>query len=528
MNKKLIVGLIVLMSISLIGIIGVQILWIQNSIRIEEKRFDENIKDILKTVVLNLEQDEDVHIIGEGLNWVKETHGDKNEIIKISEFIDNKSNKKHQKIIIHGEHDSVLKDKIHKTRAKILIHANDENVVVNTDSDENQDSVVDIDINLTTTDTLIRIKKKEQQIGKLFNKVIYEYTLKDNKLEERIDQEDIAEQLNSAFKNEGIDVNYQFGVSNKKNDKLIFSSDSIQNAIILNTKYKQSLFPGDVFKKNNQLLISIKNKGSIIYKSILPLLILSGIFTLFILASFVATIVFIFKQKKISDIKTDFINNMTHEFKTPIATIALASDSIVNPKVIGLPERIRYFASIIKDENYRMNTQVENIMQLSLYGKHELEINPQALHLNESIQKAAEHIKLQIDEKKGNLNLKLDAINDIVKVDEVHFFNVLFNLLDNAIKYSDDQPEIEIGTKNTGRQICVWIKDSGMGMNPKTQKRIFKKFYRAQTGNIHKVKGFGLGLSYVKLIVDRHMGTIKVDSKVGSGTCIEISLPLNV
>lgn len=249
MNKKLIVGLIVLMSISLIGIIGVQILWIQNSIRIEEKRFDENIKDILKTVVLNLEQDEDVHIIGEGLNWVKETHGDKNEIIKISEFIDNKSNKKHQKIIIHGEHDSVLKDKIHKTRAKILIHANDENVVVNTDSDENQDSVVDIDINLTTTDTLIRIKKKEQQIGKLFNKVIYEYTLKDNKLEERIDQEDIAEQLNSAFKNEGIDVNYQFGVSNKKNDKLIFSSDSIQNAIILNTKYKQSLFPGDVFKR---------------------------------------------------------------------------------------------------------------------------------------------------------------------------------------------------------------------------------------------------------------------------------------
>jgi len=175
-----------------------------------------------------------------------------------------------------------------------------------------------------------------------------------------------------------------------------------------------------------------------------------------------------------------------------------------------------------------MNKQVENIMQLSLYGKHELEINPQALHLNESIQKAAEHIQLQIDERKGNLKLKLDAINDIVKVDEVHFFNVLFNLLDNAIKYSEGNPEIEIGTKNTGKQICVWIKDSGMGMNQKTQKRIFKKFYRAQSGNIHKVKGFGLGLSYVKLIVDRHMGDIKVNSKIGQGTCVEISLPLNV
>ncbi len=528
MNKKLIVGLIVLMSISLIGIIGVQILWIQNSIRVEERRFDENIKDILKTVVLNLEQDEDVHIIGEGLNWVKEIHGDNDEIIKISEFIDDKSIKRHQKIIIRGEHDSVLKNKIHETRAKIFIQAGDGNVKLNANSSDDEDSSIDIDINLTTTDTLIRIKKKEQQIGKLFNKVIYEYSLKDNKLEERIDQEDIEEQLNLAFEDENVDVEYQFGVSDRKNDSLIFSSDSIQDSLILTSKYKQSLFPGDVFKKNNQLIISINNRGSIIYKSILPLLILSGIFTLFILASFITTLIFIFKQKKISDIKTDFINNMTHEFKTPIATIALASDSIVNPKVIGLPERIRYFASIIKDENYRMNTQVENIMQLSLYGKHELEINPQALHLNDSIQKAAEHIQLQIDEKKGVLNLKLDAINDIVKVDEVHFFNVLFNLLDNAIKYSDGKPEIEIGTKNTGRQICIWIKDSGVGMNPKTQKRMFKKFYRAQTGNIHKVKGFGLGLSYVKLIIDRHMGTINVTSKVGKGTCVEISLPLNV
>ena len=528
MNKKLIVGLIVLMSISLIGIIGVQILWIQNSIRIEEKKFDDNIKDILETVVENLEQDEDIHIIGKGLNWVKEIHSDSNEIVKISEFIDNKTHEKHQKIIITGDHDSLSKKKFLETRAQIVIQSDDTELKVEGDSDEDIDSTFDININLTDTDTLIRIKNKEKQIEHLFSKVIYEYKLKDNKLEDRIDQEDIANQLNLAFQDENINIDYQFGVSNKQNNKLIFSSDSIQNPIILSSKYKQSLFPGDVFKKNNQLFVAVTNRGSLIYKSILPLLILSGIFTFFILASFVATVIFIFKQKKISDIKTDFINNMTHEFKTPIATIALASDSIVNPKVIGLPERIRYFASIIKDENFRMNKQVENIMQLSLYGKHELEINPQALHLNESIQKAAEHIQLQIDERKGNLNLKLDAINDIVKVDEVHFFNVLFNLLDNAIKYSEGNPEIEIGTKNMGKQICVWIKDSGMGMNQKTQKRIFKKFYRAQSGNIHKVKGFGLGLSYVKLIVDRHMGDIKVNSKIGQGTCVEISLPLNV
>jgi len=530
MNKKLIIGLIVLMSISLIGIIGVQILWIQNSIKIEERRFDENINDILQTVVENLEQDEDVHIIGEGLNWVKQIHKDNNEIVKISQFIDDKTHNKHRKIIITGEHDSLGKKKLYTSQAQFVIHSDDKKLEVHGNSNDSNDidSTIDININFSSEDTLIRIKKKEKQIEKLFDKVIYEYKLKDNKLEDRIDQVDIANQLNLAFEDENINIDYQFGVSNRQNNELIFSSDSIQNPIIINSKYKQSLFPGDVFKKNNQLFVAVTNRGSLIYKSILPLLILSGIFTFFILASFVATVIFIFRQKKISDIKTDFINNMTHEFKTPIATIALASDSIVNPKVIGLPERIRYFASIIKDENYRMNTQVENIMQLSLYGKHELEINPQTLHLNESIQKAAEHIKLQIDERQGSLNLKLEAINDIVKVDEVHFFNVLFNLLDNSLKYSDGKPIIEIGTKNLGKNILIWIKDSGMGMNMKTQKRIFRKFYRAQSGNIHKVKGFGLGLSYVKLIVDRHMGDIKVNSKLGQGTTVEITLPLNL
>ena len=530
MNKKLIVGLIILMSISLIGIIGVQVLWIQNSIRIQEQKFDENIKDVLQTVVKNLEQKEDVLLLGEGLNWVKQIHSDNNEIVKISQFVEDKTHNKHRKIVITGKHDTVDKNVAYTSKAEFVILSDDSKPEVGNKSTKakNNDTTIDITVNLTDADTLIRIQKKEKQIEKLFDKVVYEYKLKDNKIEERIKQEDIARQLESAFKDDNIKVDYQFSVFDDDNDKLIFSTDTTQNPIILKSKYKQSLFPGDVFKKNNQLFLSVENRSHLIYKSILPLLVLSGIFTFFILASFVATIIFIFRQKKISDIKTDFINNMTHEFKTPIATIALASDSIVNPKVIGLPERIRYFASIIKDENYRMNTQVENIMQLSLYGKHELEINPQSMHLNESILKAAEHIKLQIDEKKGKLDLKLDAINDIVKVDEVHFFNVLFNLLDNSIKYSEGSPEIEIGTKNTGRNMLIWIEDKGMGMNLKTQKRIFRKFYRAQSGNIHKVKGFGLGLSYVKLIVDRHMGTINVTSKLGQGTRVEISLPLNM
>ena len=173
-----------------------------------------------------------------------------------------------------------------------------------------------------------------------------------------------------------------------------------------------------------------------------------------------------------------------------------------------------------------MNKQVENILQLSLFGKHEININPQTNHLNEILQKAAEHIQLQIDEKKGSLAIKLDAVNDICDVDEVHFLNMIFNLLDNSIKYSIKEPQIEIGTKGINNKIQIWVKDLGIGMSSDTRKKAFKKFFRAETGNIHNVKGFGLGLSYVKLIVDKHNGNIEVSSKQNEGTMITITLPL--
>ena len=175
-----------------------------------------------------------------------------------------------------------------------------------------------------------------------------------------------------------------------------------------------------------------------------------------------------------------------------------------------------------------MNKQVENILQLSLFGKHELNINPQTNHLNEILQKAAEHIQLQIDEKGGSLIIKLEAVNDICDVDEVHFLNAIFNLLDNSIKYSLAEPQIEIGTRGIDNKIQIWIKDSGIGMSTDTRKKAFKKFFRAETGNIHNVKGFGLGLSYVKLIVDKHNGNIEVLSKQNEGTMVTITLPLKV
>jgi two-component system phosphate regulon sensor histidine kinase PhoR len=230
-------------------------------------------------------------------------------------------------------------------------------------------------------------------------------------------------------------------------------------------------------------------------------------------------------QKKISEIKSDFINNMTHELKTPLATISLAIDAIGNEKVMDNREKIRYFSGIIKEENKRMNKQVESILQSALLEKNEISLNLQVTDVHEVITHTVENLQLQLAAKQGQVELRLDAINPIIMADDVHFSNVIFNLLDNAIKYSKEHLEVVISTYSTRKSLVITIADNGIGMSRDTISRIFEKFYRAHTGNVHNVKGFGLGLSYVKAIVDAHKGKIKVESAVGKGSKFTMEFP---
>jgi two-component system phosphate regulon sensor histidine kinase PhoR len=232
------------------------------------------------------------------------------------------------------------------------------------------------------------------------------------------------------------------------------------------------------------------------------------------------------KQKKLSEIKSDFINNMTHEFKTPLATISLAVDALKNEKVSGNKEKTGYFTGIIKEENKRMNKQVETILQAALLDKQEVQLNLKRLLAHDLIVSALNNINLQVEEKGGKIDVELDAENDLILADEVHFTNVINNLLDNAVKYSKDNPHIKLSTKNVGNHLKIKIEDNGIGMNKETLHRIFEKFYRAHTGNVHNVKGFGLGLSYVKTMVDAHHGTIKAESVLGKGSSFCIIMPL--
>lgn len=297
-----------------------------------------------------------------------------------------------------------------------------------------------------------------------------------------------------------------------------------------NTQQAIPLIPPSGSKLENlaeeeYLVVIVPHQRTLILKGITWFILGAILFTLIISAAFFITIRTLIKQKKLSEIKSDFINNMTHEFKTPLATISLAVDALKNEKVTGDREKTNYFTSIIKEENKRMNKQVETILQAALLDKQKVELNLKKLSAHAMIVAAVNNITLPLEEKHGKLLLQNEATNDMIMADEVHFTNLVNSLLDNAVKYSKDQPVIKLTTANVGHNVKIKIQDNGIGMNKETLHRIFEKFYRAHTGNIHNVKGFGLGLSYVKTMVEAHKGNIKAESTLGKGSCFIITIP---
>jgi two-component system phosphate regulon sensor histidine kinase PhoR len=249
------------------------------------------------------------------------------------------------------------------------------------------------------------------------------------------------------------------------------------------------------------------------------------VFTGLILFCFSYTIWVIFRQKKISEMKTDFINNMTHEFKTPIATISLAADSIVSPMVIDSHEKIERFSGIIKQENKRMLSQVEKVLQMALIDKRDFHLKLSDVNMHDVINQAIENVDLQVQRRGGQIIKTLEATEPVIQGDATHLSSVIHNLLDNANKYSPDTPEISVVTRNVESGLEVIVQDKGIGMTKEVRKLIFEKFYRVPTGNLHDVKGFGLGLSYVKAITDAHQGKVTVESEPGKGSSFILFFP---
>jgi len=274
------------------------------------------------------------------------------------------------------------------------------------------------------------------------------------------------------------------------------------------------------------LVVVVSHIKNVVWKQMVWMLIGAVIFTFIIFTAFFITIRALLRQKKLSEIKSDFINNMTHEFKTPLATISLAVDALKNEKVVNDKTKMDYFSGIIKEENKRMNKQVETILQAALMDKEAVQLKEVPLHAHELITSAINNIQLPLNEKNGVLETHFNATNDLILADDVHFTNIINNLLDNAVKYSKENLKIKLTTSNFNLHIRIKIEDNGIGMNKETLNRVFEKFYRAHTGNIHNIKGFGLGLSYVKSVVDALHGKIKAESTPGKGSCFTLEFPV--
>lgn len=345
-------------------------------------------------------------------------------------------------------------------------------------------------------------------------------------LNKRIQAHMVDQLLRKELKNKGITrtFTYQIQQANAKN-KLGTPLETTEH-LHTDEVYKTQLFPKEMIKESGWLLLSFPNKSNYILANMTWIMVLSGGLLLILLGSFGYTLQLILRQKKISEMKTDFINNMTHEFKTPVATIMIASEALKDEELSGGRAQVERLATIIYDENIRLGNHIERVLHLAKVDKEDFKLENRPLELNTLIAAVADSMSLQLEKQKATIELDLQAKNDVVLADELHLSNVVFNLIDNALKYCDGEAKIKISTQNLGKQVVCTVQDNGLGMSKDQIDKIFDQFYRIPTGNVHNVKGFGLGLSYVNTIVRLVKGQIKVKSEKHKGSTFEISIPL--
>ncbi|MEZ4796463.1 MAG: HAMP domain-containing sensor histidine kinase [Flavobacteriaceae bacterium] len=519
MSKKLFVLLVVLKSLSLIGIIFVQAYHINNTVKNEEEQFTYKVKRAITYTSQKVEEDEYRKYVQE-LREILED-GKEPDSIALSRM---------------GVYREDNNNRIFYTNTAIL----EENFKIPSFIDMGLDSMnyskftgrsttqifnnTDLDGNMAISpDKVIENVYKLDKLEKEMFNLQYREDIKNTPIHKRVSKQEINNLLRNKLNEENVGVNFEFAIYHKDLATKI-QSDNFE--LTNETTYRVPIFLDNNSESEYNLYVNFPERKKFIMSSVIGMALLSIIFTSIIIVAYSSAIYQLIKQRKISQIKTDFINNMTHEFKTPIATINLALDAIKNPKTIGDEEKIKRYLQMIKDENKRMHAQVENVLRISKLEKNELNISKEKVDLHEIILDAITHIELIVEDRKGFIETHFDAPISSVLANETHFTNVIVNILDNAVKYTEGKPEITVITENVGNSIILKISDKGNGMSKSVQKRIFEKFYREHTGDVHNVKGHGLGLAYVKRIVDDHSGHISVESEKGKGSTFIIKLPL--
>ncbi|WP_460190921.1 sensor histidine kinase [Urechidicola sp. KH5] len=522
MNKKVFILIIFLMSISLIGIIAVQVFWIRNSVELAENQFTSDVKSALIQVSDKISERELNNFYTRNYSRL----ADNNDFLtesEIKDFIYQQVDTTKQETFIYAQ--TILEEN-YKVPSEFFendtvdlkkFYSKEEITIIKNDvSTEGDMSGMDAEEKFVRYDQLEDYQKLNlKRQSRIMHERLPIYL--------RVSNQELTFNLQNELAYRGITTNFKYGVYN---DKLATKLKSGYFRPDAHKTYMVPLFADDQGKSDYQLYVSFPNKKNYLIASVGRILGLSALFIIVIILAFISSLYQMIKQKQLSEIKTDFINNMTHEFKTPIATINLAVESIKNPKIINDNEKVLRYIGMIREENKRMHAQVENVLRISKLEKNQLDVELQNQDLHVLIKEALSHVDLLVQSRGGKITTTLNANLSEILANQFHLTNVIVNMLDNAIKYSPKAPEIEVSTENTVKNIVLKIKDNGMGMTKNVQKHIFKKFYREETGNIHNVKGHGLGLAYVKKIVEHHQGTIQVESEKGKGSTFIVNLPL--
>jgi two-component system, OmpR family, phosphate regulon sensor histidine kinase PhoR len=520
MNKKLFILLIALMSLSLLGIIFVQGYWISNAYNTKEDQITLSFRQVVNEVAQNIQarEIEDYYIVYNSLIATDSMNTPEN--INFSELVYSLKSENENETYIFSDRileedyklsSSFLDTEIDSIRFKKITNKKSTTKVV---------SALDgSGVSQTKTESFSRFKDFELKWFENSFKNISSKT----PIHKRVTNSEIEAAISKELKEHGLDSKFEYA---------IYSNDLATKVHSRNFEFMEDktfgvpLFVNEELNTGYQLYVNFSEKESVILNSILGMAVLSLVFTAVIIIAFSNALRQVFKQRQISQIKSDFINNMTHEFKTPIATINLALDALNNPKVRGNDEFKERYLKMIRDENRRMHAQVENVLRISKLEKNELDLPKERIKLHDVIEEAITHVSLIIEDRNGYIKTHLGALKSSILANESHLSNVIVNILDNSIKYSDEEPKIDIYTENVKNSIILKIRDQGIGMSKSVQKKIFQKFYRESTGDIHNVKGHGLGLAYAQRILEDHDAEIYVESEKGKGSTFIIKLHL--
>jgi two-component system phosphate regulon sensor histidine kinase PhoR len=532
MSRQRLIFIIVLMSIALLGLIGLQFYWINNAVHLNEAHFKQMVHEGMNNVVKSLERREALMIAQENINRYTSVANkltikldstgtarwQEDKIIKSKRVLNNELSAHKEGFEVQIEEEAVIS----KTGfAKRLLYGQP---IIPENFKDIQGKLLNDSINYgknLQNKQLLRYMNKSEMISVVLENLVNF----DKPIEERINARLLDSLIHLELTNKGIITPYHFGVIDTRNYTLLFIDSAANNAEMLRSGFSTQLFPNDEFAPPSILYLHFPDKRGYILGEMLTVLGSSVVFVLIIIFSFASAVSIIIRQRKLSQMTNDFINNMTHEFKTPISTISLACEVMKDTDIRNDERQLDRYLNVIKDENERLGRQVEKVLQIASLGKGDFKLKMQQLDIHDLIAKAIQNIAIQIENRGGTIDVDFNAEESVIEADEVHLSNIIYNLLDNANKYSPHLPDIKVTTENVRNGVVITVSDKGLGISKDTINKVFEKFYRVPTGNVHDVKGFGLGLSYVKAMIEAHFGNISVQSELGKGSDFSIFLP---